>query len=167
MHTDKRCRRIKPQRAPRNQVKSLNGTARPMLIANRPLFLKTSPSHMPLLKETRRTFISSALQLLGLDACMITNYCENNYISSGSTSCLPIHAWLRGRRWAREDDYRARTQSRVHIRLYSQIKAWYVAVPKIVQVRGQRSHGCSCTSNEAEPMSWVLRLDRKTNTSVF
>lgn len=40
MHTDKHLHRIKCQRAPSNQVKSVNGTARPMLIANRPLSWK-------------------------------------------------------------------------------------------------------------------------------
>lgn len=65
--------------------------------------MATSPSHMPLLKETGRTFISSASQLLGLEACMITNYCDNDCVSSGSTSCLPLRAWMRGRRWTRGD----------------------------------------------------------------
>ncbi len=37
MHTDKRRRRIKNQCAPHNQVKTVSGTARPVLIANRPL----------------------------------------------------------------------------------------------------------------------------------
>lgn len=157
MHADKHRHRIKSQRAPRNQVKSVNGTARPMLNSQSAAVLKTSPSHMPLLKETRRTFISSAVQLLGLEACMITNYCENNYISSGLTSCLPIRAWLRGRRWASEDIIAPGHKTK--FTLGCSLKRRSVACRceaglKIgpCRVKGQRIHSCLTISKKAETL---------------